>query len=659
MDQYVIKPWDNPEATGNKPVNWDLQVPPEIDALAEQVMTHYDMSVSERTLITSKPDKGGAIWRIQTNKGPRSLKLLHRAPARSLFSVGAQAYIRQQGGRVPELIPAKDGKLFVESGGKLWIVTEWVEPLTPATKIDLAGAQQLCYGLGEFHRYSKGYVPPQGAKNASRLHKWPNYYRKVAKKIGWLREVAKVYNDIPASQAILSVVDEFERQAWDALQKLNESPYRHMVAMGEPYWGLVHQDYGWSNGQMGPGGLWVIDLDGVAYDLPFRDLRKLITSTMDDMGVWDITWMRGMIEAYHEANPLSAESFDVLLIDMALPNEFYKHLKEIFYDPVTFLSTGGVEAIQQRIVAADQSKWQALAELAKDRAKYKAENYEQLAALRQPSRPARESVPDADKWVLQQPAQAEMQPESAMEGKRDMAAVPEPLAQGKQRAAEEPAVATKQGKQRAAEEPAVATKQGKQRAAEEPAVATKQGKQRAAEEPAVAMKQGKRRAAEEPAVATKVKEPVGAAPSEAEAKEPAVSLVPVVRDKVRIKLKAADAKRVYRKRVRVVKRDESRPQKKRKPVKTVRSVSRRKPEKARTTKRKSVQTPRTTITRKLTQSASQAAKRRAKQKSKTGVVKLKKLARRAASTVKVKRKQQKSSASAKRTVKVKKKAVKN
>lgn len=599
MDQYVIKPWDNPEATGNKPVNWDLQVPPEIDALAEQVMTHYDMSVSERTLITSKPDKGGAIWRIQTNKGPRSLKLLHRAPARSLFSVGAQAYIRQQGGRVPELIPAKDGKLFVESGGKLWIVTEWVEPLTPATKIDLAGAQQLCYGLGEFHRYSKGYVPPQGAKNASRLHKWPNYYRKVAKKIGWLREVAKVYNDIPASQAILSVVDEFERQAWDALQKLNESPYRHMVAMGEPYWGLVHQDYGWSNGQMGPGGLWVIDLDGVAYDLPFRDLRKLITSTMDDMGVWDITWMRGMIEAYHEANPLSAESFDVLLIDMALPNEFYKHLKEIFYDPVTFLSTGGVEAIQQRIVAADQSKWQALAELAKDRAKYKAENYEQLAALRQPSRPARESVPDADKWVLQQPAQAEMQPESAMEGKRDMAAVPEPLAQGK------------------------------------------------------------RRAAEEPAVATKVKEPVGAAPSEAEAKEPAVSLVPVVRDKVRIKLKAADAKRVYRKRVRVVKRDESRPQKKRKPVKTVRSVSRRKPEKARTTKRKSVQTPRTTITRKLTQSASQAAKRRAKQKSKTGVVKLKKLARRAASTVKVKRKQQKSSASAKRTVKVKKKAVKN
>ena len=27
-------------------------------------------------------------------------------------------------------------------------------------------------------------------------------------------------------------------------------------------------------------GMWIIDLDGVAYDLPIRDLRKLISGTM-------------------------------------------------------------------------------------------------------------------------------------------------------------------------------------------------------------------------------------------------------------------------------------------------------------------------------------------------------------------------------------------
>jgi len=377
MEEYLIKPWAarRQEAGTDQPaVDWDMQVPPEVDALAEAVIRQYDMSVSNRTLITSKPDKGGAIWKIETNKGPRSLKLLHRTPERSMFSVGLQDYVVKKGARVPALIPAKDGKLYVEKGGKLWIVTDWID-LQPASKVDLAGAQELCYGLGEFHRHTKGYIPPAGAKNSSRLYRWPRYYQKIIKKIGWMREVAKCYRETAASAEILAVVDQYEAQAREALTRLEQSAYFRMVAMGEPYWGLVHQDYGFSNGQKGPGGLWVIDLDGVAYDLPFRDLRKLITGTMDDMGVWDLTWIRGMIDAYHQANPLDAESFEVLLIDMALPNEFYKHLKEMFYDPVTFLNTEALP-ILQRVVSTDRTKSQALAELAQEKGKYKPGAYQ-------------------------------------------------------------------------------------------------------------------------------------------------------------------------------------------------------------------------------------------------------------------------------------------
>ncbi|TKI54842.1 CotS family spore coat protein [Brevibacillus antibioticus] len=406
MEQYVIKPWDTREGNVETPANWDLTVPPEVDAIAEQVVKEYDMSVKSRTLITSKPDKGGAIWRIETDKGPRSLKVLHRTPERSLYSVAFQEYVVKQGARVPALIPARNGSLFVEKGGKLWIVTDWIA-LQPATKVDLVGAQELCYGLGEFHRHSKGYVPPAGAKNSSRLYRWPNHYQKIAKKIGWMREVAKAYSETPTSNSILAVVDHYEQQAWAALEKLKTSAYPKMIKMGEAHWGLVHQDYGWSNGQNGPGGLWVIDLDGVSYDLPFRDLRKLITSTMDDMGVWDVTWMRGMIEAYHKANPLDRESFEVLLNDMAVPNEFYKHLKEMFYDPATFLSTEA-EGILQRVLTGDKTKDAALAELAKDISKYEPGNYDQITEVIEPQRlasgikellPVALSIPTAEALV--------------------------------------------------------------------------------------------------------------------------------------------------------------------------------------------------------------------------------------------------------------------
>ncbi|NOU94843.1 CotS family spore coat protein [Paenibacillus sp. LMG 31456] len=388
VENYQIVPWINDILSPE--IVHEQYVPPEMEIMARQVMELYDMQVNEMILITSKPDKGGAIWKIGTNKGNRSIKVLHRRPARSLFSIGAQDYMANIGARVPSFIPTKDGNLCVEAGGKLWIVTEWIEPLIPVSKIDLEGAASLCFGLGEFHKNSKGYVPPFGSEVSSRLYGWPKYYEKIIAKISWFRDIANAYSDSPASASLLAVVDDFDRQASEILERFKQSPYSKMIAKGGAHWGLAHQDYGWSNGQMGPGGIWVIDLDGVSYDLPIRDLRKLMTSTMDDMGTWDITWIRGMIDAYHQANPIDQETFEILWLDMAFPNEFYKHVKEIVFEPVPFLQTE-LESILQRVMATETSKWQALTELEKDKSNYLVGDYtvEESEILYQFDRPDR------------------------------------------------------------------------------------------------------------------------------------------------------------------------------------------------------------------------------------------------------------------------------
>ncbi|WP_159881204.1 CotS family spore coat protein [Paenibacillus puerhi] len=377
MEKYQIGPWDHLTDTLPPGIVLEQYVPPELEELAREVSAQYDMQVYDMTLITSKPDKGGAIWKINTNHGPRSLKVLHRGPARSLFSIGAQDYLVKQGARVPALIANLDGQQYVEAGGKLWIVTEWIEPLSPVSKIDLEGAAALCKGLGEFHKKSQGYEPPFGAASSSRLYRWPKYYEKIIAKIGWFRDICLAYNEYPASASLLSVIDQFEQQARDIFDRFKQSPYYRMTAMGEPYFGLAHQDYGWSNGQMGPDGIWVIDLDGVSYDLPIRDLRKLMTSTMDDMGNWDITWLRGMIAAYHEGNPLDRETYEILWLDMAFPNEFYKHIKEIVFEPSLFLQTE-LEGILQRVITGEATKWQVLHELELDKENYAPGNYSEL-----------------------------------------------------------------------------------------------------------------------------------------------------------------------------------------------------------------------------------------------------------------------------------------
>ncbi|WP_338118522.1 CotS family spore coat protein [Paenibacillus qinlingensis] len=372
MENYQIVPWINDVLEPGIVAN--MYVPPGLEMLAREVMVHYDFQVNDMLLITSKPDKGGAIWKISTSKGNLSIKCLHRRPRRSLFSVGAQAYMSGLGHRVPSFIPTKEGHYYVEAGGKLWIVTDWIEPLVPVSKVDLEGASQLCFGLGEFHKNSKGYVPPSGSEKSSRIYGWGKYYEKIIAKIGWFQDIALAYSETAASASLLAVIEEFKRQANDMYLRFQNSPYNAMLAKGEPHWGLAHQDFGWSNGQMGPGGIWVIDLDGVSYDLPIRDLRKLITSTMDDMGVWDLTWIRGMIEAYHRANPLDQETFEILWIDMAFPNEFYKHVKEIVFNPQLFLDTE-LASILQRVMTTEASKWQALTELEKDKANYPVGDY--------------------------------------------------------------------------------------------------------------------------------------------------------------------------------------------------------------------------------------------------------------------------------------------
>ena len=369
MHEYTIEPWDHLVDSATSEADLEQYVPPELEKLAYEVISNYDMTVSEMTLITSKPDKGGAIWKIETNHGPRSIKVLHRQPTRSLFSVGAQLYVVQQGARVASVIPTKENHLYVQAGGKLWIVTDWVTPLEQLMKIDLEAASALCYGLGEFHHHTKGYTPPTGSKKSSRLYRWNQYYEKMIQKIGWFRDIAHAYPETVASPHLLSVVDKFEQQALDMYEKFKQSSYRKMIAKGEAHWGLAHQDYGWSNGQQGPGGIWVIDLDGVSYDLPIRDLRKIITSTMDDMGTWDLEWIRGVIDAYHQANPIDQETFELLWIDMAFPNEFYKHVKEVVFEPVTFMNTE-LDAILDRITQTEANKWEVLSELAKDKEKY-------------------------------------------------------------------------------------------------------------------------------------------------------------------------------------------------------------------------------------------------------------------------------------------------
>lgn len=233
------------EEDGDDGTPANLTVPPEIFALAEEAARSWSMSVTGWQLAATKPEKGwGAIWRIETDRGPRSIKLLHRPFERNLFSIHAQQYVTERKGRVAPLIRTKNGQLWTIVQGRMFIVTEWIDGLHPASKVTVEGAQQLCEGLAEFHRFTQGYVPPPQAYYASRMQRWPGVYRKMRTKIDWFEHLARAYSDMPASRLLLEVLPRFRSHADQAIARLERSAYRKLVARGDQAWGLVHQDEG-------------------------------------------------------------------------------------------------------------------------------------------------------------------------------------------------------------------------------------------------------------------------------------------------------------------------------------------------------------------------------------------------------------------------------
>lgn len=358
MIQNKIVPWDLDDQLG------EFFVPDYIEEMATEVLEQYDFNVSDMEIMATKGDKGAVIWKLETDKGPKSLKFLHRRPTRSLFSIAAQQYLVGKGALVPEIIKTKSGDMCLEMGGKLWFATEWIEPLRPLDK-DLESTKRLCHAVGLFHQISKGYVPPKKAELASRLHKWPNKYEKVIRKMEWFRTITRLYPEMPASSIILSNIDKFEEQGKKALAALYESPYKQLIAKGHNAWGLAHQDYGWSNGQLGPNGVWIIDLDGVAFDIPIRDVRKLMNEVMFDFGYWDLEWIMGMLEAYHEAYPIDEELFETFLVDLTAPNLFYKHVKDMVYEPTLFLDEE-LQTNVERILQLENTKWDVIEALRKE-----------------------------------------------------------------------------------------------------------------------------------------------------------------------------------------------------------------------------------------------------------------------------------------------------
>ncbi|MET3699143.1 CotS family spore coat protein [Bacillus oleivorans] len=325
-------------------------------ALAETLLQSWDVDVKGIEVIQG--NQMALVWKVQTRKGPICLKRIHRPEKKALFSIYAQDYLAKKGARVPGIIPNKDNQLYTKFGPFLFVVYDWIEG-RPFELTNTEDLQMIMKGLAQFHKASIGYRPPAGVPIFTKLGRWPNHMIKRTQQMETWKKIAKQYPDDPFSIAYLEQIDPFIREAKSTLKRLLDSSYNDWVKNVKKAPNLCHQDYGTGNSLLGPDGkIWVIDLDTVSFDLPIRDLRKMIVPLLDTNGTWDHQKFKTMLSAYESVSPLTKEQKKIMFIDMLFPYELYDIIRERYVRKSPLLVTELEEALEY-----ERIKSRALSEL--------------------------------------------------------------------------------------------------------------------------------------------------------------------------------------------------------------------------------------------------------------------------------------------------------
>ncbi len=295
--------------------------------IAQLLLPNWELNVQSVEVI-----QGGQmtlVWKLMTGEGPKCLKRILRPEKKAVFSIHAQDYLAKKGMRVPGIIPNKDGNLYTKHGPFLFVVYEWIEgrPFELTVPEDL---QWMMKGLADYHTESIGYVPPPLAPVFSKLGKWPKHYIKRCQQMETWKLIAERSPDDPFCQLYLNEIDPYIASGKETLKKLQESYYPEWVRHCKKQPNLCHQDYGTGNTLLSEEQIWIIDLDTTTFDLPIRDLRKVIIPLMGDTGTWDQALFDLMLAAYEENAPLTPEQKNVMYIDMLFPYELYETVSERF-----------------------------------------------------------------------------------------------------------------------------------------------------------------------------------------------------------------------------------------------------------------------------------------------------------------------------------------
>jgi spore coat-associated protein S len=324
-----------------------------------EVLEKYPYTVKGIRTESYKQKKG--VWWIETAKGMKILKKHPNSESMLQFLLSAIAHLQSKGMHIPKVNETIDGSLYAKIGDVCFILIDAAEGVNPDYRKP-EELNALVRELGRFHLASAGFIPPDESKVRQHLGNWRQDFSADADRLkDFYNEENNKTSHKDFGEIVLEVFPSFLQRMEAAVKGLDGPEYAAWVNKIAAGGGLCHQDFAAGNILLSPEGrVYILDTDSLTIDLPARDIRKLLNKVMKKNGKWEPALLETVLRAYQQANPLTADEWAVLKLDLTFPHLFAGIMDKYYRQREKDWTEGKYVSRLKEMIAVERSLEEAL-----------------------------------------------------------------------------------------------------------------------------------------------------------------------------------------------------------------------------------------------------------------------------------------------------------
>lgn len=302
-----------------------------IDAIEKYILSNYPYRVLSITPIKFKDtDKQRAVYRFETDEGPKCLKKAYYDEANLLFVYSVIQWFYSRGINVPKLLPTKQGGRYVNYNGRLFIATDWID----GRKCDYDVDDDVCMAaanLGNMHKQSYSFHPIKGSYLRKDDANWHKTFNKRCLQLLQFYNMAASFKD-RFSKIYLNNFDYYFSRAAHAVEVLSMIDPQKIAEPMEKYNTICHLDYVNKNLIIKDDSkVFVIDFDKSKIDIPIHDIGTFLKRILKRKSTsWSYDILTMTLKNYEKERELTIHELLWLFAYLEFPQKLWKISRDYY-----------------------------------------------------------------------------------------------------------------------------------------------------------------------------------------------------------------------------------------------------------------------------------------------------------------------------------------